>query len=283
MTRLTIGSAQQKEAFCREFIDTHEPYDPSKIAWPELDQDSLQRLHAMPFWDEAIATEADVAAKLAALVPLQSDPLLRRAIEVQQLEEARHAEILRAMLGHYKIGNASPSASEETATPRDPDWAFLRVGYGECFDSFFAFGLFALARDVELFPPPLLRVLEPIVQEEARHILFFVNWVAYCRAQEPWHRRPIHAGRCALAMAIQVWTRVQSAASLALGGNSGDDDEDDFMIGVQESLDLATSPRKVVETCLRENDARLRTYDGRLLRPRLVPTLARALVRILPR
>lgn len=275
---MKIGSQAHKEAFCREFIDTHDPYDPTKIAWPELEQEAVARLRAMPFWDEAISTEADVAKKVKALVPLQTDPLLREAIELQGFEEARHANLLREMLRHYDIPQPN-----ETAQPQysDPEWAFMRVGYGECFDSFFAFGLFTLARDVQLFPEPLLKVMEPIVDEEARHILFFVNWVAYCRAQEPWHRRPLHAARCAFAMAVQVWTRIKAGLTMAFGGGV-DSSEDDFMAGVQDALDIASSPGQVVRTCLRENDSRLRSYDGRLLRPRFVPRLARMLAVVLP-
>ncbi len=280
MNAIAIGSDSHKELFCREFLDTHDPYDPARVDWPVLKDDDLARLRAMPFWDEAISTEADVARKIADLVPLQSDPLLREAIEVQGFEEARHAQLLREMLRHYDV----PTATEiEPQVHSDPEWNFLRVGYGECFDSFFAFGLFNLARDARLFPDPLMKVLEPIVQEEARHILFFVNWVAYCRAREPWHRRPLHAARCGLAMAIQIWTRVQTAVGLVRGGANDDKEDDDFMIGVQDALDLSTSPRQVVRMCLRENDSRLRSFDGRLLRPRLVPTLARMLAVVLPK
>jgi hypothetical protein len=277
MTAITIGSEEHKELFCREFIDTHDPYDPEHMPWPELDDASVQRLRAMPFWEEAISTENDVAVKIEALVPLQSDPLLRQAIELQGFEEARHARLLREMLRHYDI--AEPTVKAEKQHP-DPEWNFLRVGYGECFDSFFAFGLFRLAGEVRLFPEPLLNVLEPIVREEARHILFFVNWVAYCRARRPWYRRPQHAAQCAAAMALQVWTRIKTAIAAARGGAG--DEEDDFMIGVQESLALDMSPRHVAQTCLRENDARLAAYDKRLLRPRFVPALARLLVPLLP-
>jgi len=277
MTRLVIGSPEHKSVFCREFIDTHDPYDPKKIAWPELEPDAVERLRAMPFWDEAISTETDVARKVEALVPLQTDSLLREAIALQGFEEFRHAALLCEMLQHYEIAEAGVSVEPPHC---DPLWGFLRTGYGECFDSFFAFGLFSLARDVQLFPEPLLDVLEPVVQEEARHILFFVNWVAYQRAIDPWYRQPLHLARCGLALAMQVGIRIRTAAGLAFGG--GNDAGDDFMIGVQESLDLTSSPKKIVATCLRENEARLRSFDGRLLRPRFVPSLARMAAAILP-
>ncbi|MGH7787638.1 MAG: ferritin-like domain-containing protein [Candidatus Binatia bacterium] len=278
-TPIVIGSEQHKELFCRSFIDTHDPYDPLRMDWPELDDASIARLRAMPFWDEAISTESDVARKVQALAPLQADPLLREAIALQGYEEGRHSALLKEMLRHYDI--PEPAIRQDKLS-NDPTWDFMRVGYGECFDSFFAFGLYTLARDSGLFPPSLLKVVAPIVQEEARHILFFVNWIAYCRAHQPAASKLLYSGRCALAMWLQVWTRIKTAVSAARGGGGGDDGgEDDFMLGVKDSLDVVSSPRQFLEVCLRENDARLAPYDPRLLRPRFVPAIARTLSRVL--
>jgi hypothetical protein len=129
----------------------------------------------------------------------------------------------------------------------------------------------------------LLKTVEPIVQEEARHILFFVNWIAYCRARQSAPQRLLHRGRCMLAMTMQVWSRVKTAIAAARGGDDGDasNDEDDFMLGVKDSLEVVNSPRQFLEVCLRENDRRLAPYDPRLLRPTFVPAIARALSKVL--
>jgi len=275
---IVIGSEQHKELFCRSFIDTHDPYDPHTMDWPEVDPEALARLRAMPFWGEAISTERDVAKKVQALVPLEQDPLMREAIALQGYEEGRHSALLDEMLRHYDI---PPPQVKEDPQRGDPWWNFMRVGYGECFDSFFAFGLYTLARDSGLFPPALLKTMEPIVQEEARHILFFANWIAYCRARQPASQRLLHRGRCALAMAMQVWTRIKTAVTAARGGEETNSDEDDFMLGVKDSLDVVSSPRQFLQVCLRENDRRLAPYDPRLLRPTFVPAIARTLSKVL--
>src|SRR5262245_58752381 len=184
---IPIGSELHKELFCRTLLATHNPYDPAEIPWPQLDAPALARLRSLPFWDLAVATEAQAAACIAALTRTERDPLLREAIALQGFEESRHQRLLEAMLQHYSIPLGQ--RADCRAIP-DPEWAFLRLGYTECFDTFFACGLFRLASEAEFFPDELVTVFEPVMQEEARHILFFANWAAYRQAQRAWWNRP---------------------------------------------------------------------------------------------
>lgn len=271
MRQLTIGSDAHKELFCREFINTHLPYEVAALRWPELDAASLTQLRALPFWEEAVSTESATAAKVQAQARLERDPLVHEAVALQGYEEERHSKLLESLLTHYDIRvpfHPPPSL------PTDIEWAFLRTEYGECFDSFFAFGLFAIAKESGFFPPALVTQFEPIMQEEARHILFFVNWLAYRRARLPWWRRPELAARCLLSMAAQGWSRVQTARGVQTKGEN-------FTMKGHEAIKTDLSPRDFLQLCLQENERRLSGYDRRLLRPHLVPTIAKALCRVL--
>ena len=102
-------------------------------------------------------------------------------------EEGRHKEVLSHLVAAYGI---QLEPEPEYLEPRDPEWGFLVTGYSECIDSFFAFGLFALAKRSGFFPAELVETFEPVIQEEGRHILFFVNWVDWHRRTMPLWRRP---------------------------------------------------------------------------------------------
>jgi hypothetical protein len=287
---MRMGSEEHLTLLCREFIDTHQPFDPPKLPWPDLDEASIAKLRALPFWDEAIRTERRTGAKVTAYAALESPPLLREAVALQGYEESRHALLLDTLIGRYGI---EVDPGPESPLPANLEWAFLRTGYGECIDSFFAFGLFAAARDAEFLPHPLLDLLEPIVQEEVRHILFLVNWVAYKRRQRPALARPLYVVRCLAAFAGAAYDRARSAGNVARGtkgspdegvtasGNgSGPTSKDGFTARGASAIAADFSVADFVRRCLEENERRFAAYDARLLRPRLVPTLARAYLKV---
>jgi hypothetical protein len=272
---LRIGSPEHKELLCSFFVDSHDPYKPSDIKWPDLPKDAVDRLKALPIWEEAVRTEAFTARAVLAMGAAEKDPVLSKAISLQGYEEQRHAEILAALTSAYGI----PVPSFQAEDPAEPDWAFMRIGYGECFDSFFAFGLFALARDSGFFPKPLVEIFEPIMQEEGRHIIFHVNWVAYNQAKLPYAGRPGYVFKRGLAMWLQAVSRLKTALRIKGAADSG---QDNFTMNAHSQFgDI--SPREFVELCLRENERRLAPYDPRLLRPQLVPSIARGVMATLPR
>jgi hypothetical protein len=271
--RFRVGSEAHKELFCRTFVETHRPFEPEAIVWPNLDDEALARLKGLPVWNEAARTEAETAVKVQALGRAEPDPVLSRAIALQGYEEGRHAAIIQLLVRRYGI---SVSPFDPPQPPRDPVWTFLRVGYGECIDSFFAFGLFEIGRRSQYFPQALIEIFDPIVQEEARHILFLVNWAAYLRGRAPLALRPAFDARRGWLVGLELLGHARQAATFG-----GDDSQKGFEMTSHNAFG-DFSAREFLELCLSENDRRLSLYDPRLLRPLLVPGAVRAALRLMP-
>jgi hypothetical protein len=262
-TKVGKGSDEHRVLFCRMLLDTFCPYKPESIAWPILDDEGRRRLCALPIWDIAVQTEGKACLRVLSYGETVTDPLLQRALRLNAFEEARHKRLLNRMVSHYGIKLAVEPPYRE---PRDPEWAFMITGFSECIDSFFAFGLFAACRQSGFFPASLAEAFEPVMQEESRHILFFVNWVAWHRRTLPWWRKPIFAAKVAGVWLFLIWERVKTARDL--GGNN-------FTMTGSEAVGIDLSLTELLDLCLAENDRRLEGYDQRLLRPRAMPRLAR--------
>ena len=289
---MRLGSDEHLQLLCREFVATHDPFDPAALPWPELSPADVDRLRSLPFWDEAIRTERRTGAKVRAYAATEHPPVLRDAVALQGFEESRHARLLETVVTRYGV---AVDPGPQTALPTDLERAFMRTGYGECIDSFFAFGLFALARESAFLPPALLDLLEPIVQEEARHILFHVNWVAYKREQQAPLGRAWHRARCVAALSGAAFDRARSALAMARNGGSSANGvdgadapsvtppapiRDGFTASSARDIAADVSVRGFLTRCLEENDRRFAPYDPRLLRPRLMPALARTYLRV---
>lgn len=261
-------------------MDTHVDYVPEKILWPQLEESSRERLTGLPFWQEAVSTENVTSNTVAAAAMLEPDPGIREAIELQGFEENRHARLLVALTEHYGIKVELPPKFVPQSLEND----FLFAGFGECFDSFFAFGLFALAQESGYFAPALVGIFEPVIQEEARHILFFVNWVSYRRSQLPWWKRGLFRLRCAGIILKHVASRIKTARTMGQGSGpaGGANSSENFTLSATHDIGAPITLHRLLELCLRENDRRLAPYDARLRRPRLVPWIARMAYRLVP-
>lgn len=272
-TPLQIGSEEHKRAFCNVLTGTYDPYKPAVIAWPELSPEAQKRLTSLPFWDVAVATEGYASMRMRAMADTVRDPLIKEAVALNAFEEARHKHVLHNMLDFYKI----PLAQEPPYNPpQNAEWKFICTGYGECLDSFFAFGLFKMAQDSCFFPTELVGVFEPVVQEEARHILFFVNWVAWTAANKSLLPRIWFRVRCLAALAVNAFSRL----SLAGAADKGKGD-DNFVMAGGESITVDLTPKRLMEIALKENDARMARYDARLPRPEIMPFIARLALKFL--
>jgi hypothetical protein len=272
---IQIGSAQHKRMFCELLLTTHNPYKPAVIDWPTLAPAALRRVTSLPIWDIAVQTEGRASIRVATYAASIGDPLLREAITMNGEEEARHKIVLSKLVQAYGIELAP---EPPYPPPDDPLRAWMLTGYSECIDSFFAFGLFEAARRSGYFPGELVETFEPVIQEEARHILFFANWVAWYRRSLPWYRRPWF-----LAKTCGVWiSLIRDRVSLARGFDKNGAAQDmNFPANVGDSVGGGVSAGALIDWCLAENDRRMGGYDARLLRPTLVPKLARIVRRFI--
>lgn len=264
---LKIGSEAHKQAFCRMLIDTFDPYKPAVIDWPPLEGDALKRVTTLPFWDVAVQTEGYASIRVQRLADTVDDRLLKEAVALNAFEEARHKNVLEHMVRYYGI-QLQPEPAY--AAEKDAEWSFLRTGYGECFDSFFAFGLFELAKRSGFFPMALVDVFEPVIREEGRHILFFVNWVAWNAANKPLHERLWFRARCIAALIVNAFGRLSVAGDASSGDN--------FVASGSTQLGKDFTVKSFLELCMSENDRRMAPYDARLLRPLLMPRMIGALL-----
>ncbi len=85
----------------------------------------------------------------------------------------------------------------------------------------FGFGLFKLAKDSGFFPEELVDTFEPVMREEGRHILFFVNWVAWWRRNIPWWRRPLFEAKVLIVWMFLIGERISMARGMGDGQYQG--------------------------------------------------------------
>ncbi|MCY7391506.1 MAG: ferritin-like domain-containing protein, partial [Leptolyngbyaceae cyanobacterium CAN_BIN12] len=115
----------------------------------------------------------------------------------------------------------------------------------------------------------------PILYEEARQIVFFVNWVSYMQVHQGRGFAPlrgahagIHYGRALLHLAKAF-------------SNAGDGTGEGFTATGAGTFADNLTPARVFSVCLQENEKRMSSFDDRLLQPNLLPKLSAIALRVL--
>ncbi len=265
-TAVAIGSEAHKEWFCRHFMQTYQDYDPETLPWPELDAAALARLRSVPFWQEVLHTELRAGAIVKTFSRTVDDPVLKEAIDLQGLEETRHAALIRTMIRRYGI---EVTELPLDALPADIETAFKDFGFGECMDSFLGFGVFKIARQSGFLPESMFEIFDRLMFEETRHIVFFINWMAYRQVSQgrgaAWRR--------ALA-SLRFYSRaIKRLVGTARRGAQANDGKDFSATQASVFLDGFTF-RRFLEDCYAENARRMTVVDDGLLRPMFLPRLA---------
>jgi hypothetical protein len=268
--RIKAGSDAHKELFCRQFIDTHEVFDPARLPWPTLDEAALGRLRGVPFWDEVYHTERRAGAIVNAFAPQVADPVVHEALALQGAEETRHARLIRVMSDRYHL-NVTEQPLEQF--PADLETAFIDFGFGECLDAFLGFGAFKSARESAFLPEGMFEIFDVLMYEETRHIVFFINYMAW-REKYRGHIAPTRLLRSAWFYSRAV----RRLLSLVRRGQDTNDGRDFAVTQANMFLD-GFSFRQFVENCYRENARRMSTFNPDLMQPRLLPAIADLAVR----
>lgn len=269
---IKIGSAEHLEMLTELLGATYNPYKPAVLDWPQLEPETKQRIVSLPIWDMAVQAENKAGARIEFFAQTVKDKRVRGALLHMAGEERRHREVLSKLVAAYDIPILP---DEEYALPVDAEWAFLVTGYSECIDSFFAYGLFEMARRSGFFPDKLVETFEPVIQEEGRHILFFTNFVAWYRVNMPWWRRVLFELKVARVYAFLAWERMGIASEVDGMENA----DANFTVSGTNSLVDELDPARLLDICLEEDKRRMAGYDARLKRPTTVPFVAR-LVRL---
>jgi hypothetical protein len=275
---LRPGSDAHKLAVCQMFRETFNPYRPSVIAWPTLKPEALERVKSLPIWDIAVHTEGKARLKMALYAATVTDPDMRAAIALNAWEENRHKDVLKELVQAYGI---ALEPEPRYVPPRNAEWGYVVTAYSECIDSFFAFGLFEMARRSGLFPEELVETFEPVMQDECRHILLFANWIAWHRANLPWWRRCYFELQVAAAWVHLACDRIGLARSMGRKETDAKLDTNFTLKGAQAVSEEKISVADLLRVCIEENDRRFAGYDRRLLRPTTMPSLVRFALRFM--
>jgi hypothetical protein len=258
-TSMKFGSQAHKKLFCQQFIDTYLEYEPESLPFPNLDREQLTLLKGIPFWEIARDTEREAGILVSAYAEIIEDTVIRDAIALQGKEEGRHARLIQTLIERYDIPVGEPSS---IALPNNIEKAFTTFGFEECLDSFFAFGLFGIAREAGIFPEQLFTIFDPILDEEARHIVFFVNWFTYMHPFAP------------LRATKTLWYYGRALRNVVAAFGNNDNAPAGFTAKNANAFSLDNiTPKEFLNFCLQENNKRMSKFDPRLLQPKLLPRL----------
>jgi hypothetical protein len=147
--------------------------------------------------------------------------------------------------------------------------AFADFGYGECLDSFLGFGVFKIARRSGFLPEPLFEIFDMLMREETRHIVFFINWMAW---QETVRGRGARWLR-GITGARYYCRAIGRLLGTVRRGRRANDGKDFSATQASVFLEGFTF-RRFIEECYAEHERRMGEFDPDLLQPSFLPRMA---------
>ena len=257
------GTNDHRKRFCRTFLESHSPWDAEQFSWPILDIMSQECLRSIPGWTNLFQKKQQLSRVAAAYATTTNNALIRDAMTLLGQEYQRQATVLKKLISAYDIPR---SATPNRPTNPELETDFIQGMHGECLDAFWRFGWFGLVQHHQTFPTELLEPWDRLLQEEARQLIFFVDWLSYQRARQ--RKRNLHLGGLP-----NLWSdRNKVLNSISAFGMK----EDAEPSPLSPFLEKATA-EEFLDTCLAENQRRMAGVDPDVPQPKLSITVAQVL------
>jgi hypothetical protein len=261
--QIKIGSYDSKKQFCRRFTEGY-GLESNLISWPKVDSSTLERLQRIPLWSRVLQSKRDAAQIINAFADTLSDSMIKEAVALQGQHEQRHYEALESFVQTYDIAASIPQAA---AIPKNLEAAFIDLGFHKCLDALLGFGFYGLANETRAFPEDLLQQFDRLLNEEARHIVLFINWFAYSQTKQSksWNE---------LRGTNAIWKQRGELLKLLMAFGKDDDEENILFILFGGAHPEQLTAERFLALCLSENKRRMSLPSTEGLQPQLAPTLA---------
>ncbi len=263
MKQIKIGSYDSKKQFCRSFTEDYAT-DSDLISWPKVDSSTLERLQRIPLWSRVLQSKRDATQLVSTFADTLSDSMLRDAITLQGQREQRHYEALKSFTQTYDTAASIPQAAP---LPKNLEVAFIELGFQKCLDALLGFGFYGLAHESSTFPEELLQQFDRLLNEEARHIVFFINWFAYSQTKldKSWNE---------LRGTNAIWKQRGDLLKLLMAFGKDDHEDNILFILFGGAHPEQLTAERFLALCLSENKRRMNHLGVEGLQPQLAPTLA---------
>jgi hypothetical protein len=261
--QIKIGSYDSKKQFCRRFTEGY-ALESESILWPSLDHSTQERLQGIPLWPRVRQSKHRAAQIVSAFADTLSDSMIKAAIALQAQQEQQHYQSFESFIQTYDI--AAP-ALQTASLPPNLEAAFIDLGFQKCLDTLLGFGFYGLAHETQALPEELLQCFDGLLNAEARHIIFFINWFAYYRTKQgkSWNE---------LQGIGTIWQQRGELLKLLMAFGKDDDDDNILFILFGGTQPEKLTAERFLTLCLSENKRRMSLPSSAGLQPQLAPTLA---------
>ncbi len=266
---MQLGSYEHQKLFCQALTDRHVRYTLDQVPWPQLSDTERQRLQDIPFWSEMLQQKRQLALLVRTLAAQTKPTRLKGGILLLSQEMERQVKLIEQMMAFYQIPTVSLPLQP---LPEDLTPGLLDLAFDQYLSAYILWGWFAVAREQQYLPEALLEVWEPILEEDARHSIFFANWTAGQQFSLNNNWRRLRA----------IWQR--GLQFLGLFDRFGRRLEDKTLPKTASTADIfmgQLTAAQLLHYCLDAHEQRLGEVPPPLVKPKLAPELTHWLLKIL--